>query len=38
MESADALRHYTAYKPQPFRRDERDTVTVLFGSLTWKHE
>jgi predicted nucleotide-binding protein (sugar kinase/HSP70/actin superfamily) len=38
MENADALRHYTAYKPQPFRRDERDNITILFGSLTWKHE
>lgn len=32
------FQHYTAYKPQPFLRSERDTVTLLYGSLTWKHE
>lgn len=30
--------HYTAYKPRPFLKDERDHVTLLFGGLTWKHE
>src|SRR5215475_12386425 len=30
--------HYTAYKPRPFTRDERETVTILYGGLTWKHE
>ncbi len=34
----EAVRHYTAYKPRPFTRDERKDVTVLFGGLTWKHE
>ncbi len=35
---ATAVNHYTAYKPRPFAREERDKVTVLFGGLTWKHE
>ncbi|MBS1849918.1 MAG: hypothetical protein JST79_03335 [Acidobacteria bacterium] len=30
--------HYTAYKPRPFKREEREDVTLLFGGLTWKHE
>lgn len=34
----EPVRHYTAYKPRPFRREERKDVTVLFGGLTWKHE
>ena len=29
---------YTAYKPKPFTRQERDKVTILYGGLTWKHE
>ncbi len=32
------ITHYTAYHPRPFRRAERERVTVLFGGLTWKHE
>ena len=32
------VNHYKAYKPQPFLREERDKVTILFGGLTWKHE
>jgi predicted nucleotide-binding protein (sugar kinase/HSP70/actin superfamily) len=32
------VNHYKAYKPRPFRREERDKVTILFGGLTWKHE
>src|SRR5215510_12901357 len=35
---ADTVTHYTAYTPRPFTRDERDTVTLLYGGLTWKHE
>src|SRR5215471_2985532 len=35
---ADTVKHYTAYTPRPFTRDERDTVTMLYGGLTWKHE
>lgn len=31
-------KHYTAYKPRPFLKKERDQVTILFGGLTWKHE
>jgi predicted nucleotide-binding protein (sugar kinase/HSP70/actin superfamily) len=38
MVTADAVKHYTAYKPRSFRRDERDSVTLLYGGLTWKHE
>lgn len=30
--------HYRAYKPAPFTRAERDTVTVLFGGLHWRAE
>lgn len=33
-----AVSHYTAYKPRPFTREERQRVTILFGGLTWKHE
>lgn len=29
---------YRAYKPRPFTREERDKVTVLFGSLHWRVE
>ena len=36
--STEAVTHYTAYKPRAFSRDERDTVTILYGGLTWKHE
>ena len=32
------ISHYTAYKPRPFTREERDTTTILYGGLTWKHE
>ena len=38
MVTTDTVKHYTAYKPQPFRRDERESVTLLYGGLTWKHE
>lgn len=30
--------HYQAYKPRPFKREERKDTTILFGGLTWKHE
>ena len=29
---------YRAYKPRPFRREERDEVTILFGGLHWRAE
>jgi predicted nucleotide-binding protein (sugar kinase/HSP70/actin superfamily) len=29
---------YRAYKPQPFTREEREKVTVLFGGLHWRAE
>lgn len=32
------VHHYQAYTPRPFTRAERDTVTILYGGLTWKHE
>lgn len=35
---ATPVNHYKAYKPRPFKREERDKVTILFGGLTWKHE
>ena len=34
----EAVQHYRAYRPRPFRREERSRVTLLFGGLTWKHE
>ena len=33
-----ATEHYRAYKPRPFRREERDKVTILFGNLHWRAE
>src|SRR5438132_5275639 len=30
--------HYRAYTPRPFTRQERDTVTILFGGLHWRAE
>ena len=38
MDMLAAPNHYKAYKGRPFTKDERDTVTILFGGLTWKHE
>ncbi|MGA2482804.1 MAG: hypothetical protein ABSF92_06785 [Candidatus Acidiferrales bacterium] len=38
MEQLTTVNHYTAYKPRPFTREERDKVTILYGGLTWKHE
>jgi len=38
VEQLATVAHYTAYKPKPFTREERDRVTILFGGLTWKHE
>lgn len=35
---ATAVTHYSAYKARPFTREQRDTTTILFGGLTWKHE
>ncbi|MBI4443031.1 MAG: hypothetical protein HY649_06605, partial [Acidobacteria bacterium] len=32
------VNHYKAYKPRPFSRKERETTTILYGGLTWKHE
>jgi predicted nucleotide-binding protein (sugar kinase/HSP70/actin superfamily) len=29
---------YRAYKPRPFTREERNSVTVLFGGLHWRAE
>lgn len=34
----ETVQHYTAYKPKPFTREEREAVTILYGGLTWKHE
>ena len=38
MHVATAIEHYKTYKARPFKRDERDKVTILYGGLTWKHE
>src|SRR5437879_13466717 len=32
------VHHSTAYPPRPFKREEREKVTILYGGLTWKHE
>ena len=37
-QATQSVNHYTAYKPRPFTRAEREQVTILFGGLTWKHE
>jgi predicted nucleotide-binding protein (sugar kinase/HSP70/actin superfamily) len=37
-ETIQPVTHYKAYKPRPFSREERDSVTILFGGLTCKHE
>ena len=34
----DNPNHYKAYKSRPFFKEEKETVTILFGGLTWKHE
>jgi hypothetical protein len=28
------VQHYTAYKAKPFKREDRDKVTILYGGLT----
>jgi predicted nucleotide-binding protein (sugar kinase/HSP70/actin superfamily) len=33
-----AAEPYRAYKPRPFTRQERESVTVLFGGLHWRAE
>ena len=33
-----SVKHYEAYKPRPFTREERESTTIIFGGLTWKHE
>jgi predicted nucleotide-binding protein (sugar kinase/HSP70/actin superfamily) len=38
MGQTQTVTHYTAYKPRPFIRAERERVTILYGGLTWKHE
>jgi len=30
--------HYRSYQPRPFKREERDKVTILFGGLHWRAE
>jgi len=30
--------HYRAYRPKPFTRAERESVTILFGGLHWRIE
>lgn len=32
------IEHYRAYKPRPFKKQERDHTTILFGGMTWRHE
>lgn len=32
------VEHYRAYRPRPFTRAERETVTILFGGLHWRAE
>ena len=33
-----ATEPYRAYRPRPFKREERDDVTILFGGLHWRAE
>jgi predicted nucleotide-binding protein (sugar kinase/HSP70/actin superfamily) len=37
-ESRGPSDHYRAYRPRPFTRAERDSVTILFGGLHWRVE
>lgn len=34
----DNSRHFTRPKENTFTADQRDSTTILFGGLTWKHE
>jgi predicted nucleotide-binding protein (sugar kinase/HSP70/actin superfamily) len=36
--AAAAVRHFARPVERPFTAADRDTVTLLFGGLTWKHE
>ncbi|MCS6804029.1 MAG: hypothetical protein RMM98_00150 [Acidobacteriota bacterium] len=38
VETMEAIRHYTAYRTRPLTDEQRRTITILFGGLTWKHE
>ncbi len=33
-----ATKHFRAYRPRPFTREERADVTILFGGLHWRAE
>jgi len=33
-----STKHFRAYRPRPFTRDERADVTILFGGLHWRVE
>jgi predicted nucleotide-binding protein (sugar kinase/HSP70/actin superfamily) len=36
--ASTSTEHFRAYKPQPFTREEREHVTILFGGLHWRAE
>ena len=36
--AAPPVKHYERYRAKPFTKAERETTTLLFGGLTWKHE
>jgi predicted nucleotide-binding protein (sugar kinase/HSP70/actin superfamily) len=38
IQNLKPVKHYTAYRPKPFTRAQREETTILFGGLTWKHE
>lgn len=38
MGLSNPVTHYQAYTPRPFTREARQTTTLLYGGLTWKHE
>jgi predicted nucleotide-binding protein (sugar kinase/HSP70/actin superfamily) len=38
IRSNKPVKHYQAYRPRPFLREQREDTTILFGGLTWKHE
>lgn len=38
VETMENIRHYTAYRTRPLTDEQRRSITILFGGLTWKHE
>ncbi len=34
----ETVTHYKAYRTRPLTTEDRESLTILFGGLTWKHE